>query len=257
MVKPNRLEYLESLAAEISVQARRVRNLIGDSHWLTDGHHKEFLFLSLLERHLPAGMIASRGFVVGHTDESICSKEQDILVVDTTVEAPLFNQGGVVIAFPHQVRALISIKTEVSDKMVDDAAVGIATVYESGVPRQKLWCGIYFFEPCGRKPDTLAKYLKRAEAAARAKPKVPDDWTVDALACSDDLLCLKRTHSVNGKATTVLRGYTHDGLSTAVFLGHLLDHLSASNKQEESSFLSAMDDIQFPALNDFNTEYDA
>jgi hypothetical protein len=222
MVVPNRLSYLQSLAAEISVQAKRVRDLIGKAHWLTDGHHKEFLFLSLLERHLPSGMIASRGFVVGHSDENICSTEQDVLVVDTTVEAPLFNQGGVIIAFPHQVRAVISVKTEVSEKMVKDSTVGMATILESGVAPGNLWCGVYFFEPCGCKPDTLAKYLKKAGEFARTQPNVPADWQIDAVACSNDLLCLKRVHAQDdGASATVLRGYTDEGLSTAVFLGQL------------------------------------
>ena len=260
MVMPNRLSCLQSLASELSVQAKRVRDLIGDAHWLSDGHHKEYLFLSLLQRHLPAGVIASRGFVVGHTNENVCSKEQDILIVDTMAEGPLFNQGHLLIAFPHQVRAVVSIKTTVSDKMVDDATTGMASVYEAAFPHgfTDPWFGIYFFEPCPCKPDTLAKYVKKATTASRIRQNVPADWHIDALACGDDLLCLKRTHSQgNGTSASLLRGYTPVGLSMALFLGHLLDHLSATNKNGESTLLSAMDNVESTRLTAFNEAFDA
>jgi hypothetical protein len=67
-----------------------VRDLIGSKHWLSDGHHKEFLLTALLERHLPAGTIAGRGFVIHPDEPDQCSTEQDILVVDSTREAPVF-----------------------------------------------------------------------------------------------------------------------------------------------------------------------
>src|SRR4051794_17511886 len=45
---PNRQRYLVSLAEELYAQANRVRDLIGDAHWLSDGHHKEYLLIDLL-----------------------------------------------------------------------------------------------------------------------------------------------------------------------------------------------------------------
>ena len=260
MVMPNRLSYLQSLALELSVQAKRVRDLIGDAHWLSDGHHKEYLFLSLLQRHLPTGIIASRGFVVAHNNEAVCSKEQDILIVDTMEEGPLFNQGNLLIAFPHQVRAVVSIKTKVSDAMVDDAITGMASVFGTAFPHATAdpWFGIYFFEQCECKPETMAKYLKTATVASHALRNVPANWHIDALACGNDFLCLKRVHSkITGEPTTLLRGYTDQGLSTALFLGHLLDHLSASNKNGESMFLTAMDDVQLTPLGEFNAAFES
>ena len=75
-------KYLSSLAKELSSSSDRVRDLIGNAHWLTDGHHKEHLLRSVLARHLPSGMVAARGFVLDPSSEGVCSTEQDILVVD-------------------------------------------------------------------------------------------------------------------------------------------------------------------------------
>src|SRR5437588_11053414 len=99
-VQPNRHRYLLSLADELHTQSTRVRDLIGDAHWYYDGHHKEYLLVELLRRHLPSGMLASRGFVISPTDPGSQSREQDVLVVDVTQEAPLSSQGGVIVVSP-------------------------------------------------------------------------------------------------------------------------------------------------------------
>ena len=79
--------YLRSLADELRAQSQRVRDLIGDAHWLTDGFHKEFLLAEIIRRHLPGSHIAGRGFVVSPSHLEVRSREQDILVVDTSCEA--------------------------------------------------------------------------------------------------------------------------------------------------------------------------
>jgi len=40
-MKPNVHSYLCSWSDELVSRANRVRMLIGDAHWLSDGHHKE------------------------------------------------------------------------------------------------------------------------------------------------------------------------------------------------------------------------
>src|SRR3712207_1006807 len=107
-VLPQRFRYLASISEELLSQANRVRDLIGDRHWFSDGHHKEQLLASVLRRHLPADIIVSRGFVIDAVDPGGCSKEQDILVVDAHREAPIFRQGDLVICFPRTILAAIS-----------------------------------------------------------------------------------------------------------------------------------------------------
>src|SRR5689334_16926955 len=119
-IEPDRTAYFKSLADELLSQANRMRNLIGDKHWLTDGHHKEYLLTTLLERHLPSGMLASRGFVVDPRFTELCSREQDILIVDTSLQGPLFNQGGTVIALPRSVVGAISVKSTLTTKSLED-----------------------------------------------------------------------------------------------------------------------------------------
>ena len=89
MVQPNRERYLRSLADELSAQSLRVRDLIGDRHWLTDGTHKEFLLAEIIRRHVPGAHIVARGFIISPFGTDACSRELDILIVDTSSEAPV------------------------------------------------------------------------------------------------------------------------------------------------------------------------
>src|SRR5262249_6536833 len=148
-VLPNWYRYLASLAGELHSQATRVRDLIGTSHWLSDGHHKEYLLRGLLERHLPGQMIAARGFAVSSQDENLRSTEQDILIVDVSHEAPLFYQGGLVIAFPRTVKAAVSVKTTLDSSTVPDSVAGLnvlRNVCKDETEPRSIWCGAYFFE---------------------------------------------------------------------------------------------------------------
>ena len=253
MVSTNRLSYLESIASELSVQSKRVRDLIGDAHWLSDGQHKEFLLLSVLHRYLPAGIVASRGFVVGQSSSNQISKEQDVLIVDTSIEAPLFHQGNLIITFPAQVRAVISVKTTVSDTMVSDAIEGLASIFNAHFSgnTDPPWCGVYFFEDCPCQPATLGKYLRNALSSVREKSGVPKEWMPDGFACGNDLCCIKRNHM--GKSaipTSVLKAYRLRALSTAAFLGQLLDHLSVS-RGGSSTILESMSAINIQPLEGF------
>src|SRR5688572_13924486 len=96
MARTNPRSYLRSLAAELRSQRDRVRDLIGNSHWLSDGRHKEHLLAEVVRRHLPVTHQVGPGFVVSPSHE-LCSTEQDILVVNCQTEAPLFTAGGLLI----------------------------------------------------------------------------------------------------------------------------------------------------------------
>ncbi len=208
------------MASELISQANRVRNLIGDKHWLIDGHHKEYLLIQLLERHLPAGMQAARGFVIDPERTHECSKEQDILIVDTVAEAPIFHQAGVMVAFPEQVRAAISVKSTMDSKSIGDTIEGLQSVSEvaSGhVKEGDIWFGGYFFF-VGTMINTNTKKVYEYCDGASFLP--------DMMSCEESFAFKKQDAD--------LQGYTCSGLAAAVFLAELLSHLSVSRTQQDS-----------------------
>jgi hypothetical protein len=241
---------LLSLAGELHLQSTRVRDLFGDAHWYYDGHHKEFLLLELLRRHLPSGMATSRGFVVSAMDPEQRSREQDVLVVDVTQEAPVFSQGGVIIVFPRFVRAALSVKTTMDSGTVADSVAGLNSVRNVAAgtadPRL-LWCGAYYFEVDAdvmKNPSLPYGHITRAmERNPVREPVPPPAHPCPAgpdLHCSAKDLAYKLRHAYTSDEGTVagarLLGYRCNGLGTALFLGELLDHLAATRDAAHSDF---------------------
>ncbi|MBX3426062.1 MAG: hypothetical protein KF688_10315 [Pirellulales bacterium] len=143
-IEANVHAYFRSISSELASKADRIRQLIGDSHFLSDGHHKEYLLQSVFERFLPAGYLCSRGFVVRDSQLKMRSKEQDLLIVDTRRHAPLFRESGVIVTFPENVRAVVSVKSTLTSAAVDDALQGLASIpnIPSATP---FWRGVFGF----------------------------------------------------------------------------------------------------------------
>lgn len=247
MVQPNRERYLRSLANELSAQSQRVRDLIGDRHWLTDGAHKEFLLAEIIRRHVPGSHIVARGFIISPLGSDVCSREQDILVVDTSSEAPVFCQGGLVITFPGAVRAVISVKTTLGKKELLDAAATLASArsvaVHSGTDTTRIWTGAHFLDPSAavrENPDAVYGYL---EEAIRSQCTTADDLV--GTGAGPDLVVTAARFAFrvyrNDDDSAKIVGFDCNGLASAVFLAHLLDHLAARRGMVRSDFADFAD----------------
>ena len=239
-----------------------MRDLIGDAHWLSDGHHKEYLLKGLLNRHIPGQLIASRGFVVSSRNDGLRSTEQDILIVDVSQEAPLFNQGGLVIAFPRTVRAAISVKTTMDSKSVKDSVDGLnilRNVCKDEADPRSVWCGAYFFEvgdTVQKNPSLVAGYVRDAANNQPVQtplrifdhphPSAPDMF------CSACQLAYRVEHGQGLDDQTMtpsrITGYTCGELATAFFLAGLLDHVALSRGLTDSDFSRFADVVEFQPL---------
>lgn len=113
--------YLKTWADEIGSRANRVRNLIGDRHWLSDGTYKEFLIRELLIRHIPNFLTATRGFIRPIHRSDSCSPEIDLLIADPCRHVPLFNEGGLQIVAPSSVLGTIEVKSTYSYSVLKKA----------------------------------------------------------------------------------------------------------------------------------------
>ena len=250
----NYKHYLESLGCELNAQADRVRNLIGNAHWLTDGHHKEYLLLAVLNRHLPSACIASRGFVIDTSTKSEASKEQDILIVDTSADAPLFDQGGVIVATAHQVIASVSVKSTLTKANVKDAVKGLASLSRmcaGANSGREIWLGAYFYSPnkaAERDPHIVYDYIRGCEEL-REPPEKTLSSPLDMLCTNNDLIFTIKNPTEPGDDSAwnpMAYGYSCDGLSTSIFLAELLDHVADSRSSSNSSLrsLALEEDVQ-------------
>src|SRR2546427_2303201 len=91
--------YFESLGLELGSLKHRVRQLIADAHWQTDGEWKESVLRHVLRRHLPTSAVVGRGFVV--TSKS-ASSQLDVLIHDGS-KPVVFKDGDLVFVTPDAV----------------------------------------------------------------------------------------------------------------------------------------------------------
>lgn len=233
-------QFLRSLAADLEAQANRVRDLIGDAHWLSDGRHKERLLTSVVRNHCPPSMDVSTGFVISHTQGG-CSREQDLLVVDCSREVPLFREGGLAIAFPRSVVAAISVKTTFDLAELRDSALTLMTarkiLADSGVDPRQVWCGAYFFGSLS--VQDAHKPFEWFQKLASEMPSLSLNGTAitsppfDLFASSGEHAFIVGPRDEGG---TQIRGFSCGGLATAVFLAHLIDHMAVRLKAPRSDF---------------------
>ena len=259
-LKPSEAEYFVSLSEELASQAKRVRQLIGSGHWGHDGRHKELLLIELIRRHCPSTVLVSTGFVVSPSNMEVRSSEQDILVVDTSREAPLFHQGALVIAFPHTILAAISVKTKMDTVSLRETIDGLQSVRavarDAGLRAEQIWCGGFFYqtlESWAKNHQLIYNSLKRYIIKNPAPTPVVDDGHPHIIGpnCITDAATFAfivdyERPSVKSRAR--IRGYSCSGAATAIFISLLLQHVAFSFGATHSPFTDLVENLGVDTL---------
>ena len=246
---PNNLQYLRSLSEELLVQANRVRSLIGDRHWLSDGHHKEYLLMELLGRHVPSSYSLSRGFVVSPRYPDNISKELDILISDSSIFTPLFQQGDLSVIFPESLSAIVSVKTTLCRAEIVSVLEGVESIarFHHEIPTDNyVWTSGFFFKPTDgftSNPDSIIQVLSEEITSLYSKI---DSVSIDSLdRIRLDCLCTANNlffdiqyakSAQDGSYNIIINGYECDGIATAYFLCHLLPHLTHRRGVNDADF---------------------
>lgn len=157
------LAFFQSQSNELAARANRVRQIIGDAHWYTDGAFKEALLLDAIRARLSAGFIARRGFVLSH-NLSVCSKEQDCVIHDRTKEAPIFEAADFHMVSPVAVSAIISVKTRLNKGEFQDALAGLASaanILALSPHAPNPFIGLFSFESeSGAQDQTVMEWIR-------------------------------------------------------------------------------------------------
>lgn len=145
--------YHESISEELSALKNRVRYLIGDAHWGTDGQHKEAILRRVIRTHLPEIFHVGTGFVCypeETEEEKKSSKQLDILI--TTKEKPtLFKDGELIFVTPDAVRAIVEVKTSQGTAEFKQEAEKLSIELERvRKASSDCWGGFFIFD---RKPN--------------------------------------------------------------------------------------------------------
>lgn len=104
--------YFQSYSDELDVIQNRVRNIIGGTHWASDGTHKEIILQDVIKRFIPEQFAVSSGFIVNDQGTE-SSKQIDILIYDK--HSPVFFRSSNFIIIPRRyVKSVIEVKTSIS-----------------------------------------------------------------------------------------------------------------------------------------------
>lgn len=160
MVERDFVKYWQSLGKDLEATKDRVRNLIGNRHWLTEGTYKEIILRNAIERHLPENLKTCTGFVC--TDEHI-STQIDLLVIDKSAFT-LFKESNLVIVTPSAVRAIIEVKTTLdSPSDIQRTLTKLAensTLSQDRLAPEPFWAGLFVFESTVDRQKELLRALK-------------------------------------------------------------------------------------------------
>lgn len=259
-MKPAKTDYFNSLAAELTAQSSRVRQLIGDAHWGHDGRHKETLLRDMIRRHSPSRVVVSSGFVISPNNVEVRSSEQDVLVIDTSTEAPLFQQGDLAIVFPHTVIAAISVKSTMEETTMKSVIDGLKTVRDvardgNTLPGQ-IWCAGFFYIANNAWLSEPARIYDRIKKHILANPAPgpildsgqPHAIGPDLIADSHELAFLLDYERHGDENRAKIRGYSCKQAATAVFLSCMLEHVSLRLTGTRSVFSDFLSDLEIPQL---------
>src|SRR5262249_18410084 len=99
--------YFRSLTKEVDALKDRVRFLMDNPHWLTDGEWKESVIRQILRRYLPSSVAVGRGFVISKGESS---KQLDVLVFDAS-KPVLFRDGDLAFITSDAVIGVVEVKS--------------------------------------------------------------------------------------------------------------------------------------------------
>lgn len=151
-MKPNAHSFLTSLSSELTARSNRIRYLIGDAHWASDGYHNENVVRDFLHRYSPKSIDVARGFIrsVRPNGEPLISPEIDILLTEVLDHVPLFSEGGLRVVEPDAVRAYFEVKSTFSRTQLREALQHIhkvqSTLLNDNI-RRRVWRCIFFNHP--------------------------------------------------------------------------------------------------------------
>ena len=110
----NPAEYQKSIAKELLIARNRVRNLIGNVHWASDGSYKETILKNVLKRFLPKNLAVGSGFILRYENQQVFPSTQiDIIIYDTSIPL-IFQQDDFIITTLSAVKGIIEVKTRIN-----------------------------------------------------------------------------------------------------------------------------------------------
>lgn len=223
-------QYFKNLSLELRAVQNRMRGLIGDKHWPSDGAWKESVLRTVLRSHLPKSLNVGSGFILTSAGPST---QIDILIYDDS--APLFfRDGDFVVIPPDSVRAVIEVKTKLTKTGLKTALHkldSICAILRARCLTNRPFVGLFSFEKSAIPPQSVLELLKQENGKF-------GNYEISALSFGDDEFYRfwyfdPRTSQTRPHESW--HGYRLNGVSQGYFIHNVIDHLyPATVKNSES-----------------------
>lgn len=217
--------YHRSIADELRSIHQRIRQIINDQHWPTDGAYKESILRRVLRNHIPEVIRVGTGFVC--YPERQASKQIDILLTDMR-KPTLFKDDELVIVTADAVRAIIEVKTQLNTTTLREALMKLGND-AARIRRQGGTCiaGLYVYVADKLDDKKILRALHTATGGDQF-------CAVDFVAVGDDLFAQYSKYALRGKGGEPPLWYAYNlgGLAPAYFLSHFAWRVTEDRPEE-------------------------
>lgn len=219
--------HFKSISAELEVVKDRVRYMIHDAHWPTDGEWKESVLRTAIRRSAPSAVSVGRGFVVTRDG---ASPQIDVLIYDNA-HPVLYRDGDLVFIAPAACRAAIEVKSRLSSSKFAGVCEGLADTAEfirMGSGGEHAFIGLFSYEEETIKPE---KALAALAAAARKNQARVIDHTV--LGTEKFIKWWPRAPQDSSRRHEHWHAYDLNRMAAGYFLHNLFMHLSPDAQDKD------------------------
>lgn len=213
-------EHFRDISAELKSVQNRIRRLIGNVHWPTDGAWKESVIRSVIRGYLPSTLSVGSGFILTPAGPST---QIDILIYDDTAPI-LFRDGDFVVIPADCARAVIEVKTSLSKTLLREALEKLNAVSAHLRGRCLLsrpFVGLFTYEPTTVEPQDVLSLLRETNGSTTV-------YEISALSFGDSQFYRYWQFEPGrrlGRPYERWHAYTVSGLSQGYFLHNIVEHL--------------------------------
>ncbi|MBL7017161.1 MAG: hypothetical protein ISR84_06345, partial [Kiritimatiellales bacterium] len=203
-------------------------NLIGRSHWLTDGEHKESILRKVISDFAPEVYRVGSGFVCyPSTGEN--SGQLDILIT-SKLHPTLYKSGELHFVTPECANAIVEVKTKLAngdnlDDAISKLAEQIANIRKTN---QSCWAGLFIYDSGNLSEENILDSLQRISGNDPLK-------AINCVALGENKLIRywHNGHSTSGLPNApIWHGYELRNLAHPYFISNLIQHISPGFSEE-------------------------